>query len=240
MLYDPHRKWGPYGICREEDAQYFFAPGGLPDRKPTEKTQAAWDQAKEICQMCPVLAQCRRDTLGEEYGVYGGLDQYQRFQVRMALRKAVRRWPQERRRAWGRELQTLREMGLKWSGIHSRTGLPQSAAEWLLKEWLAEQPAPQPTATVVDLPLPPLREETPFPPENGRRDAWVRHRGVVSDGWYRGETADGQWINVTTHAGRGQVHKWFHKDDVRLYRPQAVVVLNYTARPDDRDHDLTA
>jgi WhiB family redox-sensing transcriptional regulator len=245
VLYDPHRKWAPRAICREEDEKLFFSPGGQPNRKPSAKTQVRWDQAKEICKMCPVLAECARDTLGEEYGVYGGLDQYERFKIRMALRKAVRNWPEERRRAWGKDLYELRQTGMHWGTIYTRTGLPQSAAEWLVNGWTEHlKSLPGTTAEVVDLPLPEPEDEDqshpPFPDRAGRRDAWVRHRGVVSDAWYRGETPDGAWINCTTQAGRGQVHKWFPAKDVHLYRPSAVVILNYKARPDEQQHDLTA
>jgi hypothetical protein len=244
MLYDPHRKWAPRAICREEDEKLFFSPGGQPDRKPAAKTQARWDQAKEICRMCPVRPECERDTLGEEFGVFGGRDQYERYQIRQALRQAVRRWPEERRQAWGKELYELRQAGMLWSAIATRTGLPTSAAEWLVNGWqryLEEHPAQ--TAEVVDLPLPEPADEQakPFPDKPGRRDAWVRNNGLICDAWYRGETPDGAWINCTTEAGRGQVHKWFRAGDVHLYRPSAVVILNYKARPpDEREHDLTA
>jgi hypothetical protein len=242
VLYDPHRKWAPRGICRWEDRGIFFAEGGQPNRKPSATVQLLWDQAKELCAMCPVKRECARDTLGEEYGVFGGVDQFQRFKIRMALRKAVRTWPEERRRAWGKDLYELRESGMHWSTIHTRTGMPMGAAEWLVKSYVEElKERPKAVAGITDLPLPERDERLPlFPDKPGRRDAWVRHRGLISDGWYRGETPDGAWINCTTQAGRGQVHKWVPAEDVRLYRPVAVVILNYKARPDDEQHDLTA
>jgi hypothetical protein len=249
MLYDPHRKWAPRAICREEDAKFFFADAGQPNRKPAAKVQTRWDQAKEICRMCPVFTECQRDTLGEEYGVYGGRDQYERFLIRREMTKAIRRWPEGRRMAWAQEIYQLRQAEVRWSAIQTRTGLPESAAKLLVRIWeehLERQPkAVEPSeGTIVDLPLPEPEDEDqghpPFPDKSGRRDAWVRHRGVVSDAWYRGETPDGAWINVTTQAGRGQVHKWFPAKDVHLYRPSAVVILNYKARPDEQQHDLTA
>jgi hypothetical protein len=242
VLYDPHRKWAPRGICRWEERDIFFAKGGQPDRKPGKAVLDKWEQAKEICAMCPVLKECQRDTLGEEYGVFGGLDQFERYKIRMALRQAVRRWPEERQQAWGKELHALRQAGMLWSTIYTRTGLPSSAAEWLVSRYAESRPEqPEPTAKVVDLPLPePADSRSPaFPDKPGRRDAWVRHRGVVSDGWYRGETPDGAWLCLTTDAGRGQVHKWARAEDVRLYRPVAVIVMNYAGRPDEQ-HDLTA
>lgn len=236
-LYDPHRKWAPRGICRWEDRHLFFSPGGQPNRSPAKVTQARWDQAKEICAMCPVREECRRDTAGEEYGVYGGLDEHQRYLIRRRLYRAVDNWPSSRRLAWGEEMWKLRQAELTWSQILSRTGIPAGVGEKLLAVWtahLAEKAENEPLAEVVDLELPEPKAERlpPFPDRPGRRNCWVRHRGIVSDGHYRGETPDGKYIQATTFAGRGQVNKWFAAEDVKLYHPVAAVILNYKARPD--------
>lgn len=243
VLYDPQRKWGPRAICGPEDAKLFFAQGGVPTTKPGPKVAAKWEAAKGICRMCPVIKECRRDTLGEEYGVWGGLDQYQRVQIRRALPKAIDGWPESQRLRWAKEVYELREAGLLWRTIQTQTGLTQQAGEKLLNIWLKRLEERGTDGEVVDLPLPEEETDkgrTPFPDKPGRRDAWVRHRGGVSDAWYQGETPDGKWVRVTTTAGRGQVHKWIAADDVHLYRPQAVIILNYAGRPDDAEHDLTA
>jgi hypothetical protein len=243
VLYDPHRRWAHRGICRWEDRALFFAEGGMPNRRPAENVQKLWDQAKEICAMCPVLAECQRDTLGEEYGVYGGRDPYERWRIRKVMNRSIVRWPEERRLAWAKEIYFLRkELGMGWRAIQTRTGMPESAAQTLYALWkdrLAEEKEKAAKADIIDLDLPePEAAKPDFPERPGRRHAWVRNNGLIADGWYRGETPDGQWINLTVFSGRGQVHKWFRKDDVHLYRPQAVVILNYAERPDD--HDLTA
>ncbi|MFF6988332.1 WhiB family transcriptional regulator [Streptomyces sp. NPDC010273] len=244
MLYDPHRRWAPRGICRWEDRKLFFADGGQPNRRPGEAVQRRWDQAKDICKMCPVLKECRRDSLGEEFGVYGGLDEFQRWHIRKALPGVVKSWPESKRLAWGREIHGLRQIGLHWSAIQYRTGMPQSAATDLLNLWEERiEAAKASKSKVTDLELPEMPEEKdkrPFPPGVGRRHAWVRDRGLVSDAWYRGETPDGEWICVTVFAGRGNSHKWLRKDDVRLYRPQTVVILNYVGRPDDNSRTPAA
>jgi hypothetical protein len=232
-LFDPHRRWGPRGICRWEDRGLFFADAGMPNRKPAQKVQALWDQAKEICAMCPVLAECKRDTLGEDYGVFGGLDQFERWKLRRSMSQAVQTWPEEKRLAWGKELHEMREANISLSTIQTQTGLYPSVAMHLIEAWLEHlEKAPKVAEDgITDLPLPEPKGETPFPDKPGRRDAWVRHNGVISDAWYRGETPDGEWINVTINAGRGQTHKWIGAQDVKLYRPQAVIILNYVARP---------
>ncbi|MGW2169181.1 WhiB family transcriptional regulator [Streptomyces sp. NPDC001705] len=242
MLYDPARKWAPMAICREEDEHLFWAAaGGLPDRKPAEKAQAKFDQAKEICRLCPVLKQCQRDTLGEEYGVYGGWDPHERYLIRKKLVKSIPNWPRQRQLAWAEEIHRLREEGQLWKDIQTFTGITKSAGELLCKIWedhLAERPD---RPEVVEIPAPEPAAKKPFPDRPGRRHAWVRHTyGAISDAWYRGQTADARWIYVTTFSGRGQVHKWFPAEDVQLYHPQAVVILRYKARPDEREHDLTA
>jgi hypothetical protein len=245
VLYDPERKWSPRAICRPEDAHLFFADGGTPSTPPGPRTKKKWDQAKDICEMCPVIAECRRDTLGEEYGVFGGRDQYERAQIRSRLTRAVSRWPEERRLRWAEEVYRLRkDEGKLWREIQVMTGLPRAASEKLFAIWAERLEEKGVKGEVVDLALPEPETDAekakqPFPDRPGRRHAWVRHRGLFSDAWYRGQTPDGRWICVTTQAGHGQVHKWMAAEDVQLYRPQAVVILNYIGRPAD-EHDLTA
>jgi hypothetical protein len=246
VLYDPYRRWAPRGICRwEEDRHLFFSAGGQPSRKPSETTQELWNQAKEICAMCPVLKQCARDTLGEEYGVFGGLDEHQRYLIRRRLYQAIWRWPEERRMAWARELWMLRQHGLTYGQILSRTGIPAGAAETLVGIW-SRHLAEQAESEVVDLELPEAAAEDggkpPFPGRPGQRHAWVRSGGLVRDAWYRGETPDGVWISVQTWAGRGRsVNKWIPAEDVCLYNPQPAVVMNYYGRPDTPEaFDATA
>lgn len=230
VLYDPHRKWAPKAICRWEDRELFFADAGQPNRKPSPAVQTQWNEAKGICAMCPALRECRRDTLGEAYGVFGGLDQYERHKIRMALYKAIKGWPRERQLAWGKELHALREADVGWKVIQAQTGIAQTPAEWLIRFWLTNKPKPQAKGQVIDLELPPPPVEQvnqkPFPEKPGRRHAWVRSNGLVSDAWYRGQTPEGDWINVTVEVGRGQAHKWIAADDVHLYLPQPVVILN--------------
>lgn len=229
VLFDPHRRWGPRGICRDDDHGLFFAEAGMHNRKPAPAVQARWDQAKEICEMCPVLKECRRDTLGEEYGVFGGRDQFERYKMRRALPQAVQNWPRDRQMSWGRELSMMRDAGLTWSTIQTQCGMPPAAAEFLVRLFRAAKKPKVVKKTVTDLQLPPIGRKPDFPEKSGRMHAWVRHNGGISDAWYRGETADGEWVNVTTYSGRGNVNKWFPRAEVRFYRPQAVVILNRSA-----------
>lgn len=54
--------WAPLGACRESEPDALFVQG------------AAQQKAKQICQGCPVIAECLADALdsGTEFGVWGG------------------------------------------------------------------------------------------------------------------------------------------------------------------------
>lgn len=226
MLYDPERRWAPRGICRWEDRELFFADGAVAGRT-SQRVQKAWDQAKEICSMCPVLAECRRDTLGEDFGVWGGLDQNERAAIRRALPKAAKGWPVGRRLAWGKAVQTLRDGSLLWRDITLMTGLPHGLAEELATQWRVHLIETENQPKVIDLPLPGDRPRGPeFPTRAGRRHAWVRHGGRMSDAMYRGETPTGAWVFVTVYSGHGHVNKWVPRRDVQVYHPQPVIIMS--------------
>lgn len=240
MLYDPERKYLKHAICGgPKDHEIFFADVGAINRPPPIETQKAWDQAKAKCKTCPVLNQCRRDTLGEAYGVWGGLDPYERWRVRQALTGAVKRWPQERRLRWGQELARLRDAEIVFREIQRMTGIPEAPAMYLIREWqrhLQELADAEPAA-VVELSAPepaPMPGRLVFPEAKGRRHLWARAGGLVRDCWYRGQTEDGLWIFVLID-GRGRRYssfKWIKREDVWVYNPQPVVVMEYANRPD--------
>jgi WhiB family redox-sensing transcriptional regulator len=236
-LFDVRRPWWPQHACQAEDWHLFFAEGGMASRPPGAATQAKWDQAKEICAGCPVLAECRRDTLGEEYGVYGGLDQYERYKARRALAKQAKRWTTAMRLEWGQALLILRDRGYSLREIMTLTGVLPTLAVRLLEEAekAREKAAQEKAAGVVDLPLPelPVRGPRPFPDRPGRRHAWVRRGAVISDAFYRAQTPDGAFFYMKTKTSRGgETHTWIKAEHVHFYHPQPVVILNYRERPD--------
>ena len=69
-------EWQLQGACRGMDSAFFFHPEG--ERGPARANREA--RAKQICQRCPVLEQCRRHALAvhEPYGVWGGLSESER------------------------------------------------------------------------------------------------------------------------------------------------------------------
>jgi hypothetical protein len=210
----------------------FFGGAGQPGRSPSQKIQEQWNQAKTVCAQCPVLLQCRRDTLGEEYGVFGGLDENERWRVRRKLPKLAAKWPQEKRMAWARILKGMRDQGMTLRDIFTATGFSAPFTERLIEE--LEQSA-EPPAEVVQLPASPEagQHKPDFPEVRGQRDAWVRHDTRIADGWYVSQTADGKWFRFNCWSGRGNVRKWFAAEDVVIYRPQVPVIAEYAGRPDE-------
>lgn len=237
MLIDPERRWWPQAACRGHPPSGFFVDGGgTPDKPPSTDAQALWDEAKKVCRQCPVMHQCRRDTLGEEYGVWGGYDQHQRYLIRRALPKAAKKWPRRRRLAWGRALAEYRDRDpvVPWIDIRLLTGIPQVLAMDLVEEYRDHVKAAEAAAApVLNLPESKARQdEPPFPDVPGRLDAWVRHNGLVADGYYQGETADGLWFLMNVHSGKSRVRKWVRRKDVKFHDPKPPLIIDYKERPD--------
>ena len=69
--------WQERAACRGPLGSVFFPPV-LTERK-VEKL-AREERAKEICRMCPVLAECREYAISirEPHGVWGGMSEQER------------------------------------------------------------------------------------------------------------------------------------------------------------------
>jgi WhiB family redox-sensing transcriptional regulator len=72
-------EWQMRGSCRGMDSAFFFHPEG--ERGPAKYNREA--RAKEVCQRCPVIEECRRHALvaAEPYGVWGGLSESERDEI---------------------------------------------------------------------------------------------------------------------------------------------------------------
>lgn len=68
--------WQLRAACREMDTDLFFHPYGERDPSRTRRVQAA----KAVCAGCPVRVECAEHalTVGEAYGVWGGLSEDER------------------------------------------------------------------------------------------------------------------------------------------------------------------
>lgn len=79
--------WQLDGLCRGYESSVFFHPEGERGRARTSREQ----NAKRVCNECPVLQQCRSHALeaNEPYGVWGGMSAGDRADYyRMAERLA--------------------------------------------------------------------------------------------------------------------------------------------------------
>jgi len=73
--------WQDEALCQQIGLEVFFPR--------TDNSPEHFKQAKEICQRCPVIAECLDFGLDEPFGVFGGTSPYDRRRIR--LRQAQRR-----------------------------------------------------------------------------------------------------------------------------------------------------
>jgi WhiB family redox-sensing transcriptional regulator len=85
--------WQLAAACRGMDVEIFFHPAS--ERR--HQKQRRIDQAKVICNSCPVLEECRQHALRtrEPYGIWGGLSEEERAEI---LGVGNLRYPAQRRR----------------------------------------------------------------------------------------------------------------------------------------------
>ena len=69
--------WQTEGMCRGNHAHLFFPPTAFEKKDERERRET---RAKAICQVCPVLSDCRTYalTLREAYGIWGGMTESDR------------------------------------------------------------------------------------------------------------------------------------------------------------------
>ncbi len=81
-LYTVPGEWVMDARCQapDVDPELFFAPEGTRGRPRRDRA----DAAKAVCARCPVREACLIHALvaGEDYGVWGGLDELERKAVR--------------------------------------------------------------------------------------------------------------------------------------------------------------
>lgn len=64
-------EWMDDAACRGMGTDLFFPGRDEPD-----------EAARAVCRACPVMAECRAYGLAERHGIWGGLSERQRRQVR--------------------------------------------------------------------------------------------------------------------------------------------------------------
>ena len=75
--WDEDISWQKGAACRGSDVNLFFTPSNLESKEERELREG---QAKAICAICPVRAQCLRFALEtrESHGIWGGLNEIER------------------------------------------------------------------------------------------------------------------------------------------------------------------
>ncbi|MCL1601928.1 MAG: WhiB family transcriptional regulator [Actinomycetia bacterium] len=76
-LMSPDRSWQPVALCSGNHSHLFFPPSAQ-ERK--DERQRRETRAKAVCQVCPVVSDCRTYALQirEPYGIWGGLTETER------------------------------------------------------------------------------------------------------------------------------------------------------------------
>lgn len=123
--------------------EWFWAGNSTPKHKPVPATQELWDKAKKVCQACPIRAKCADIGMKEEYGVWGGLDQHERYNLRRHRRRPLTSYTAGERLALGKQVAFMRkgDRPLPWSVIEVHTGLNKEAGLTVLSEYVQAEKA---------------------------------------------------------------------------------------------------
>jgi WhiB family transcriptional regulator, redox-sensing transcriptional regulator len=69
------RGWALLAACKDIDPEIFFSFGA--GRYNNRKV----NQAKNICNRCPVTGDCLRENMGAQFGIFGGLTPLERWRL---------------------------------------------------------------------------------------------------------------------------------------------------------------
>lgn len=226
MIVDLSKRWmGEDMACLRRNPEMFFIDHGPQSlSSPGHKLQQAWDRAKKVCETCPVIRECARDSLGELEGVWGGLDPLQRMQLRAQHGRRIHELEGPLKQEYAKLAYDLRaDRNLPWNEIGRLIGVSHAVAQYLHDwhvDWLSKQ-------EVTDLELP-EQDSAPGethvnarfpskPPKEG--DAWIRYGRRVVWGYYLGQTEDDAWFNFKVKLlSREYSVCWIKAQDVKFTR----------------------
>lgn len=137
MIIDLARRWTPRARCAGMDVEGFFVSHAPNLRNPSRKLRLAWEEAKAVCEQCPVKRQCARDHLGEIEGVWGGLDPLQRKDLRALHSQRVKRLTGPLKDEYARLAWHLHERGYTIVDIGRIVGIGRNTASHLC-DWYRE------------------------------------------------------------------------------------------------------
>lgn len=230
----------PYGDarkCEELDPEVlestFFYPGPADvSNVPGHAARARWEMAKEICIECPFFLRCRKDRLGEEYGVWGGLDEHERHLIRRGMSQRRHAADEEQVAALAAQLHamTAGHRGLSVREVARRTGVSLQGVRELVdrhEKTLAEQAStrkPEPAAWKATVAFP-----SAHPPMG---DGWVWRDGLVYQAHYLAQTGDGEFFFMKLRVNRNPMRKWFPVAHVSLRVKVFPVIQEWAGRAD--------
>ncbi len=239
---------GPYGdkrLCEsfspaELEKTFFFSSSQNVALTPSPKAQRAWDEAKEICIECPVFLTCRASNLGQEYGVFGGLDEHERHLLRRQTARALARASADERAAMAAYFHTRYADGLGDSPVQMAraTGYSKTAVTALIEEHqaLLEQQAPKaPEVARWRRSAEAIVWPKASPP---KKDGWVWYRDRAHGAHYVGETEDGEFLLMKAKPLTAQTTKWFPKSHVDLRSTPRREGRVWVGRPEGRADGL--
>jgi transposase len=225
------------GKCGELDPRTlettFFYPGPADvARRPGEPAKRAWEAAKEICIECPVYLRCRAERLGEEFGVWGGLDEHERHLIRRGMAARRRTADEESVAAEAARLHAMAagHRGMSVHEVARRTGVSLQRVRELLEQHektLAE------VAKTAKPELPAWKCKVVFPathPPMG--DGWVWRDGLVYQAHYLAQTGDGEFFFMKLRVNRNPMRKWFPREHVSLRARIAPTIQEWAGRAD--------
>lgn len=219
-------------LSQEQLEATFFFPATY-DRQPSQAAQAAWDVAKETCLDCPFMLRCAQEHKGEDYGVWGGVDQYERYMERRRRSKRHQRSDADRQAAEAARVYAMHagHRGLPVHEVAFRTGHSVKAVNAMIEGHKAATAAPErPVAA-----LPEIRRTAPawpqeWPPSG---DTWVWADGAARSGHAVAATADGAYTRVKFRGARkAHVIRWFPADQVQIRTQATVPVAEFKGRTD--------
>jgi hypothetical protein len=220
-------------LDKEELEGTFWYPGPLPvSTQPGARPLSRWRLAKKVCESCPVKSRCRATSWGEEFGVWGGTDQYERYKFRRNLTRRLALMDRKERAKLAETLYGMRgATGWRIDAVTRETGYAAAMVTALVGEHVqrlkAEREAPaEAPRDAVDWAR---SRRWPSGPPAG--DAWVERGGTVHSAQYVGQTANGRWLRMSMRLGKpSPVMRWVPADRVDLRTEIAPVVMKKGAR----------
>lgn len=121
--------WQDHALCRTIDRELFFDDTGACEAKPPMSARIQRWRAKQVCAHCPVADACYQHatTAGAAFGVFGGLDQRDRIDLRRGASGSKEITEIARR---------LMLDGLHLAAIARRIRIPQAT----LRAWFLQHP----------------------------------------------------------------------------------------------------